>query len=399
MINPSRVRPSALVVLFLAVFLSGVALGRWQVTTEGARATPTVVSPQEFPKEINAGLVREVWDLLHEKFAGDIEDKKLSQGVLRGLVGGLGDPYSAYADPEETSQFAEDLSGSFTGIGVEIGLRRGVVTVIAPLRDSPAEKSGIRARDVIVSIDGKDITPELSLTEVVTRIRGPAGSTVTLGMFREGDDGPRKITVRRERIEIKSVTGRVEKDVGIIELSAFHEDTAQRFRELTREFLASGVKRIVLDLRNNPGGVLEVAVVIAGHFVDEGQLVVKEVPADPSQTVEHRAKGPGDLKKMPVVVVMNEGSASAAEILAAVLRDARHVKLIGAQTFGKGTVQELIDLSDGSSVRITIAKWVTPSGKELTEQGLEPDISVKDPNPDDTDDVVLKRALEELARQ
>jgi len=390
-----RVRPSALLLLFLAVFLSGVAIGRWQ--TSMAEKTPSPVSaPSEFPKAIDAGLVAEVWDFLHERYAGEIDDKKLGKGVLRGLVAGLGDPYSAFADPEETSQFADDISGSFTGIGVEIGMRRSLVTVIAPLRGSPAEKAGLRPRDVIVSVDDTEITSEVSLTEVVAKIRGPAGTSVKLEIFRENDNGPRTITVQRERIRVESVTARVENGIGIIELSAFHGDTAQRFREIVREFLAPGVKGIVLDMRNNPGGILESAVDIAGHFVDEGQLVVSEVPADPAQTLEHRAKGPSDLKKIPVVVVVNEGSASAAEILAGVLRDVRHAPLVGAQTFGKGTVQELIDLSDGSSVRITIAKWVTPSGSELTKQGLTPDVTVEDADPDDENDVALQRAIQVL---
>ncbi len=392
--SPSRRGTVAL--LIFGAFLGGLTVGRWQ-----RPPTLTSLSPggAALPAAIVAAPIREVWDLVHEKFAGTVSDEKLAQGVLRGLIGGIGDPYSAYANREETSQFADDLDGSFTGIGVEIGMRRGVITVIAPLKGSPAERAGVRARDIIVSIDGTEVTVETSLTDVVAKIRGQEGTTVTLKVLREAAKGPLDLAVKRERITLESATGRVDRGIGILELSAFHEDTPRKVRSIVRDFLARGVRGVVIDVRNNPGGILQAAVEIAGHFVKDGALVVREVPRDPAEAVERRAKGPGDLQNLPVVVVMNEGSASASEILAGALRDLRQVPLVGARSFGKGTVQELIDLSDGSSVRITIAKWVTASGKELTEQGLAPDIAIEDPDDTDAQDLVLERAMKELSAQ
>lgn len=378
--------------IVFGVFLIGFAAGRTQ-TGQGSRQE---VGSSLLPDAINVSLLQEVWDVLHQKYAGQIDDERLGHGVLEGLVRGLDDPYSAYADPMETAQFEEDLSGSITGIGVEIGVRRGLVTIIAPLNGSPAERVGIRAGDVVVAVDGEELTTDTSLTDVVSRIRGPVGTSVTIKVLREGETEVRTFTIQRDRIEIQSVESRRDGDIGIIELTAFHEDTTQRFRRVVRDLLSQGVKGIVLDLRNNPGGILDGAVAIAGHFVAPNTVVVKEVPADPAQTMEHRSRGPADLERLPVVILVNEGSASAAEILAGALRDIRQVPLIGAETFGKGSVQELVDLSDGSSIRVTIAKWVTPSGKQFSEEGLKPDIESRDEDLNDDTDVVLQRGLEEL---
>lgn len=389
----------------IAAFLGGVVVGQGRAPASSsltnALRNGNSASRQggEIPDAIDLDLLREVWDVVHEKYAGPLDDSKLASGVLRGLVAGLGDPYSAFADKEETSQFSDEISGSFTGIGVEIGVRRGLLTVIAPLKKSPAEKAGIRARDIIIAVDGENVTLDTSLTDIVAKIRGPAGTRVTLKVLREETEEPLTFEVRRERISIESVTHRVERGVGVIEVSAFHDDTARRFRTAVRDLLSANVRRIVLDLRNNPGGILQSAVDIAGHFVDDGQLVVREVPAKPDDALEHRANGPGDLRNVPVVVVVNGGSASASEILAGVLRDVRKTLLIGEQTFGKGTVQELVDLRSGASVRVTVAKWVTPSGKELTEEGLAPDVEIVDENPDDEDDVVLEGAIDKLLEQ
>lgn len=389
---------SALLAAVAGAFLIGIALGRSPIIDKKPASSPSSLS-SDLPRTINTSLVQEVWNILHEKYAGKVDDEKLARGILHGLVQGLGDPYSAYADPKETAQFEDDLSGSFTGIGVEIGVRRNLVTVIAPLKDSPAEKAGIRAADIIVGIDDLELTTETSLTDVVSRIRGPAGTPVTLKIVREGDTEPRSFTVTRARIDVPSLESRREGTIGIIQVFAFREDTGRRFSQAVRNLLQAGVSGIVLDLRNNPGGILDGAVDIAGHFVERGTVVVREVPADPKDTVEHRSRGPADLAKLPVVVIVNEGSASASEILAGALRDLRKIPVMGAETFGKGTVQELIDLSDGSSVRVTIAKWLTPSGKEFTGHGLTPDIEVKDETPDNDTDDVLERAIQELRKQ
>lgn len=393
----SRIRPPVVLLLFLAVFLVGVAVGKAEESFRSPPRSPSTVADGELPGVINTGLFREMWDILHEKYVGEVRDEDLATGVLRGLVTGLGDPYSSYADPEEAGQFSEEISGSFSGVGIEISERSGLVTVIAPLDGSPAERAGIKAKDIIVSVDEEDVTRGMSLTEVVSKIRGPAGTEVTLGIVREQRDEPLEIRVRRESIRLESVSLRVEEEVGVIRLSAFHEDTPRRFRRVVRDLLSARVRGIVLDMRNNPGGVLASAVAIGGHFVPEGELLVREVPANPENAAEHRAAGPADLAHLPVVVLVNGGSASASEILAAALRDVRRAPIVGERTFGKGSVQELIGLSDGSSLRVTIAKWIPPSGEEVPEEGLAPDVEVEDPTPDDEVDEMMERA-KEMAR-
>lgn len=348
------------------------------------------------PAPLNAGRIQELWHVLHEKYAGPLDDADLAEGALRGIAAGTSDPYTTYANPEESRQFESELSGAFTGVGIEIGLRRGAVTVIAPLRGSPAERAGIRARDIIVKIDGDKVNHALTLTEVVSKIRGPAGTEVKLTVVREGADEPLEFTVRRERISLESVKLELRGGVAVITLSGFNEDTARRFRRAARELLAAGAQGILLDVRNNPGGILDQAVTIAGHFLPRDSLVVTEVPKEGEGKREHRTEGPADLANLPTVVLLNGGSASAAEILAAALHDQRNVSLVGETTFGKGSVQELIELSDGATLRVTIARWHTPRDQELTEEGIAPTVKVQDPEPEKDPDEILEKGLELL---
>ncbi len=384
-----KIKYGAYLILLAVVFVLGTLFGN-----KGGAALPRVQVQNngELPNPVNTSLINEVWNIVHKKYVGKVEDQDLATGMLRGLVAGLGDPYSAFADKDETNQFEEDISGRFSGIGVEIGRKNGLVTVISPLKNSPAEKAGIKAQDIIYSVDGKNIPTDMTLSEVASKIRGPVGSSVKLGIIREKQEGTIDVTVRREKIQLESVTSEVRDGIGIINLSVFHDDTAQRFNGIARQMLTARVKGIVLDMRNNPGGVLNGAVEIASHFVNEGDIVVKEVPADPSKAIEHRAEGPADLARIPIVVLVNGGSASAAEIMAGALRDLRSAKIVGEKTFGKGTVQELVKLSDGSSMRITIAKWLTPNGDEIAEKGISPDVQVEQGENEKIDDQ-LDRAL------
>lgn len=384
-----------------AVFLVGVAVGRAPLreATRPARSPAVETGDAALPTPLSTARLREVWDVLHAKFAGPLDDADLATGALRGIAAGTGDPYTSYADPEESKQFEADLSGSFTGIGVEIGLRHGLVTVIAPLRGSPAERVGMRAKDSIVKVDGTAVDRTLTLTEVVAKIRGPVGTAVRLTVAREGAEDVLEFTVRRERIQIESVKLAIENQVGIVTLSAFNDDTDRRFRRIASELLAARVRGILLDLRNNPGGLLEQAVDLAGHFLPPGTLVVTEVPRDERARKEHFTEGPSDLARLPVVVLLNGGSASAAEILAAALHDQRGVPLVGEQTFGKGSVQELVDLSDRSSLRVTVARWHTPKGQEIGDDGVAPTVAVEDPDVAKDPDEILDKGLEVLEQE
>jgi carboxyl-terminal processing protease len=384
-----------LVLLLIITFFVGTKFGQNRANQAGVSS---IFSPTQntqlsvLPSAVDTKLINEVWNILHKKYVGTVKDDELANGMIRGMVSGLGDPYSTFADRIETSQFEQDLSGNFSGIGVEIGKKNGLITIIAPLKDYPAYKAGVKAGDIIYRIDGKDLPNDASLGEVASQIRGTIGTDVKLGILREKADGPLEITVRRENIELPSVTMDVKDDIAVINLSIFHEDTANKFKTLVKQILNQHIKGIVLDMRNNPGGVLQGAVEIAGHFYKDG-IVVKEVPSDPAKTIIHYSEGPGDLEKIPVVVLVNGGSASASEILAGALRDARGIKIIGEKTFGKGSVQELVNLNDGSSLRITIAKWFMPKGGEIAEKGIEPDIVVENQDNNDKVDVQLDRAI------
>lgn len=377
-----------------AAFLGGVVVGRLEATRgilpPRATSSPVIAA---LPEPLDAARIRELWDVLHEKFSGPLKDRDLAQGALRGIAGSTGDPYTSYADSQESHQLEEDLEGSFSGIGIEIGLRRGLITVIAPLRGSPAERAGIRARDVIVSVDGMDIDHQLTLADVVSKIRGRPGTSVRLEVAREGDHEPREFTVVRERIRIESVTYALRDVLAIVTVSAFNEDTARRFRTVAREIRAARARGLLLDLRNNPGGLLGQSVALAGHFLPKGTLVVEEVPREGLPRTEHRTEGPADLQTLPTVVLVNGGSASAAEILAAALNEHRDIPIIGETTFGKGSVQEFIELSDGSSVRVTIARWRTPRGKDIGEQGVTPSVAVEDLKPEEDPDEILDKGL------
>lgn len=394
-INYQKLNRVGYVLLIVVTFFVGASIGKNNLAPAANLATIQQASifSRQLPKAINTDLVNEVWDIIHKKYVTPVKDENLSDGILKGLVAGLGDPFSAYANKQETKQFAEELSGQFSGIGVEIAIKNNLVVVVAPLKDSPAEKAGIKAGDYIIAVDDKTIKPDESITEIANRIRGPIGTEVKLKIIREKQNGTIDITVKRDNIEIKSVSVDIKDGIGVITLSVFHEDTAAKIKPIVKQLLQEKVKGIVLDMRNDPGGVLDGAVEIAGHFIKSGDVIVKEIPMDPSKTVTHYSSGPGELSKIPMVVLLNGGSASASEILAGALRDDRGIKIIGEKSFGKGSVQEMVPLSDGSSLRVTIAKWFMPKGDAIHEKGITPDIVVSDQDSTDKIDVQMDKAI------
>lgn len=394
-INYQKIHRIGYILLVAVAFFIGTSVGKNNLAPTANNASfsrPSIFS-RELPGAISTDLINEVWEIVHKKYVSPIKDENLSDGILKGLVSGLDDPFSAYANKEETKQFAEELSGQFSGIGVEISIKNDLVTVVAPLKDSPAQKAGVKAGDYIIAIDDKIIKQDESITEIANRIRGPVGTEVKLKIIREKQDGTIEITIKRDNIVLKSVTLEIKDGIGIINLSVFHEDTAVKFKEIVKQLSQARVKGIVLDMRNDPGGVLDGAVEIAGHFLKTGDVVVKEIPIDPKKTVTHYSMGPGELSKIPTIVLLNGGSASASEILAGALRDNRGIKIIGEKSFGKGSVQEMVSLSDGSSLRVTIAKWFMPKGDAIHEKGITPDIEVDDQDSTDKIDVQLDKAI------
>ncbi|HBF67331.1 MAG TPA: peptidase S41 [Candidatus Magasanikbacteria bacterium] len=327
-------------------------------------------------KKINFDMFWRVWEDVQQRHVKpEIKDVDLFYGAIGGMVDALDDPYSVFFPPKDTTAFIEELKGSFEGIGAEIGERDDILTIIAPLPDSPAERAGIQAGDKIFAINGDD-TSGLKIDEAVQKIRGPKGTTVVLTIAREGLLEVKEITVTRDTIELANVKAKIEKGVARVQLFNFNEETLQQFQKAVDDVVASGVQGLILDLRNNPGGFLEVAVAVSGEWLNEGDVVVIE--KDNSGTEErYVAQGTHRLRGMPTVILVNRGSASASEIVAGALQDHKVAKVVGETTFGKGSVQDFSVLPDGSGLKLTIAEWLTPDGRHINKEGVAVDVVVE----------------------
>lgn len=324
-----------------------------------------------------------VWDLLEENHVSASSTRVVSveeriQGAIDGLVDTYDDPYTVYLPPVEAEHFEQDVSGEFSGVGMEVGIRDGLVTIIAPLPETPAQKAGLLAGDVIIRIDDVS-TEDMRIDEAVDLIRGEKGTTVELTVFREGEIGFETIPVVRDTIEIPTVKTSVEDGVFYIALYSFNAISEEKVREAVEEFIASGSDTLILDVRGNPGGYLQSAVSIASYFLPSGKVVVKQESGVEREEKLFRSRS--RLQATPfnpqnLVVLVDKGSASASEILAGALQDHDVATIIGSQTFGKGSVQQLMDLSDGSSLKVTVARWLTPNGTSISDGGLTPDILI-----------------------
>ena len=348
----------------------------------------------------------QVWNLLDEKFVVSSTTQPISaqekvQGAIGGLVKSYGDPYTIYFPPEDAAQFDEDISGNFSGVGMEVGIRDDIITVIAPLPDSPAEKAGFIAGDSIVKINGES-TEGMSVDQAVRLIRGESGTEVKFTMFRKGDKEFREMSVIRATITIPTSKTETRDDVFIISLYSFNAISEAEMQNALRSFVRSGKKKLVLDLRGNPGGYLQSAVSIASNFLPMGKVVVRESFGGGVAEQVYRSSGKvlGAAAPEKFVILVDGGSASASEILAGALQEHHVATLIGAQTFGKGSVQELLKLDDGSSLKVTVARWLTPEGRSISAGGLTPDVIVERTPDDRTNekDPQLDAALEFLKR-
>lgn len=325
----------------------------------------------------NFNLYWEVWDRLKSDYVdkNKIKDEDMFYGSLRGLAASMDDPYTIFMDPKEAQEFSDDLLGTFEGIGAEVGMRNDLITVIAPLAGMPAEKAGIRAGDKIYAINGES-TIGLGVDEAVKKIRGPKGTEVVLTIIRQDEEGPIDIKIIRDQIFVKSVKTEIRKDgVMVITVSNFNDDTLDLFNQAVETALIKNPKGLILDLRNNPGGYLDTAIYMASAWVKEGPVVVEQFGEGKRQ--EYFATGNNRLGNFKTVVLINGGSASASEIVAGALRDYKKATLVGEQSYGKGSVQSLRNLSDGSALKVTVAKWLTPSGDFINDKGITPDIEVK----------------------
>lgn len=320
---------------------------------------------------------------IEENYVTDVNEEKLIQGAIRGMVETL-DPHSVYMSPEINKELKVDTSGRFDGVGIEVAVRRGVLTVVAPIRGSPADKAGIQAGDRIVKINGES-TKGMNLGEAVTKMRGRRGSRVTLTFFREGVKDPFDISVTRQIINVPSVSAEAVGDgLAYASVSSFQAGTSRALEKALKELSKKEeIRGLILDLRKNPGGLLEQAVMMSDIFLTGGVIVTTETRG---QEIDRREAHFEDTQpEYPVVVLVDEGSASASEIVAGALQDNGRAKVMGKKTFGKGSVQTVIDLDDGSGLKLTIAYYKTPKGRLIQEQGIVPDMEVEAKPPEEAE--------------
>lgn len=378
------IRTGALFAIVLVIgFAGGLRVGA-SGTTYSLSNVPLIGDSLSATPEPTADFTAfwKAWNVLNTRFVQTHGSttapttKEKLWGAISGMTNSFGDPYTVYMPPQEAKSFQETISGEFGGVGMEMGIKDKVLTVIAPLKGTPAERAGLMAGDSIIAIDGAS-TDGMSIDGAVKLIRGKKGTTVTLKILRDGKSID--ISVVRDTIAVPTIEKTFDARTGVYTISIYEFTATSNglFDKALAEFRASGSRKLILDVRGDPGGYLESAVSIASHFLPEGASVVTEDYKGKQENVVHRSRGTGGIPEgTKVVVLMDQGSASASEILAGALQDARVATLVGTRSFGKGSVQELVDI-DGGALKVTIARWLTPSGRSISDGGLTPDIAVE----------------------
>ncbi|MBU0578251.1 S41 family peptidase [Patescibacteria group bacterium] len=384
-------------ILIIFVFILGWNVGvNHTYRAEGINAQNTVISPYGEAEMVNMQLFWDTWNILSSKYVDPhtLDAQEMIFGAIEGMVDALGDPYTTFMTPKENKEFQDSLEGTLEGIGAELTLRHGLLTVISPLKNSPAKEAGLQPEDVIYMVDGQ-LTDEMTLEQAVMRIRGEKGTAVVLTILRKDYNEPIDITIVRDTININSVDWEMEGDIAIIEINQFGNNTKTEFSKAINDVLNQRPIGIVLDLRYNGGGYLDGAVDIVSEFIEEGEVVTIK-KRNPEEDEIIYVNGQARVVNTPLVVLINKGSASASEIVAGAIQDHERGIIIGETSFGKGTVQEVENLIGGSSLRVTIAKWFTPSGTNISEVGITPDIIVERTSDDyeNDDDPQLDAAIE-----
>lgn len=362
----------SMLLLIAAVFLfgGGVLVGSGRVKVNGISKLDSIVTDNG--NSLSTEGLQEIYDILQKKYDGDLSKEALQDGLKKGAVAAVGDTYTEYMSPSEAKEFNADLDGKFEGIGAELSQESGLIVIVAPIKGAPAEKAGLQPQDIIVEIDGESAT-ELTVSEAVKKIRGEKGTEVKLGIVRAGEK--LEFTIVRDTIDIESVESVIEGDIGVITISRFSSDTTDLTRKAAQEFVDKGIKKIILDVRGNPGGLLEQAVGVSEIWLDKGSTVLDEKRGGEVVQSFKTDKNPL-LKDVQTIVLINEGSASASEIVAGALKDNNKASLMGEKSFGKGSVQQVLELSNGGALKVTIARWYTPGGKNIDKEGISPDMEV-----------------------
>ncbi len=399
-LTPKRIKIYTIATVILAAtFGLGFVAGQGKVKVNSGKIEIDKGQPPSNTADYS--LLWDALDTLNSKYVDrPLDQQKLLFGAVSGLVGAAGDPYTVFFTPQEAQQFQEQLRGSFDGIGAEIGKKEEQIVIVAPLADTPAERAGILAGDIVLQINGES-TSGMTTDVAVSKIRGKSGTEVILTVIHPGAEESVDVKIVRAKIEIKSVkleTKEVNgKKYAVLEINQFGDDTEGLISRAVDQITTGGYAGLIIDLRNNPGGYLETAVSTISNWIDGGQVAVKEIGYNNSQK-EYKTDGVPRLKGIKTIVLVNAGSASASEIVAGALQDYKVATLVGEKTFGKGSVQELDSLRQDSEIKITVAKWFTPNGRGIDKTGLEPDVKVE-LTPEDTEakrDPQMEKALELL---
>lgn len=398
----------------ISIFGSGFKLGQYktklnsiQLLNKSVFNTPNISSSIE--KNLDFGLFWETWGELEKKFIDKdkIDIQKMYYGAIKGMVSSLEDPYTFFLTPEENKESKDDLAGKFEGIGAQLGLQGSRIIIVAPLKNSPAKRSGIKAGDFINKVDDKS-TKGWTLPQAVSKIRGTRGTKVKLTLERDSKEFD--LVIVREQIKVESVELNYEKKknqaIANLKLNQFGDNTNDEWDlaidEVSAKWQKGEIKGLILDVRDNPGGYLDSSVYLASEFLPRGRLVVKQTSTT-QDAKSYEVNRQGRLLDIPLIVIINKGSASASEILAGALRDYKRAKLIGEKSFGKGSVQEATNLKDGAGIHITVAKWILPKGDWINSKGIEPDVKVENKAKDGTsltreNDQQLEKAVEQLIK-
>lgn len=363
----------SVVLIGFFLFGFGFLVGDDRIKLNSVESIASVATGDSDPADLSTDGLQEIYDRLRQNYDGEISDEELLDGLKKGVVAAVGDSYTEYLNAEQTVEFNADLDGTFEGIGAELAQEEGFVIVVAPIKGTPAERAGIRPQDIIVEIDGESST-DITVFEAVTRIRGEKGTEVVLTVIRGGERV--EVPIVRDTIDIASVEWRIEDGVGIIEIGRFGDDTTDLVEKAAQEFVDGNIQNVILDVRGNPGGLLDQAVGVSDVWLDRGAVVLEEKRGE-EVVRTFKTKNKPIFNNVNTVVLIDEGSASASEIVAGALKDNGVATLLGATSFGKGSVQQLIDLKAGGSLKVTIARWFTPNGKNIDKEGITPDVEVE----------------------
>lgn len=364
----------ALLAIVAAVFIfqlgMGIGSGRFALGRTDVQSRNT-----SLPSDLSYDTVEQVYDALRESYDGELTEEQLLDGLKQGLAKSTGDPFTEYLNPSSAQEFNNDLNGTFTGIGAELSKDNEAIVIVSPIAGFPAEKAGLRSRDVIVEIDGQSAY-DLTITEAVKRIRGEAGTKVQLKVVRNGSEAL-TFDITREQITIPSVTSEIlDGNIGYLKIARYADDTAALASEAADRFKAANVNGVILDVRGNPGGLLDSSIKVSGIWLPKGTTVLEE-KRDDVVVKTYASEGRAQLQGVPTIVLIDGGSASASEITAGALKDNNAATLLGEKSYGKGSVQTLQPLRNGGVLKVTIARWFTPAGKNIDKEGIEPDQKVE----------------------